>query len=64
MKEAKTMNWNRKKQAKSTGQACQLRSGGVHPYSALKGYVPGSIHEDMIYRQIREAIPVLDAAIG
>ena len=58
------MNWSRKRQKQAAGQACQLRSAGVHPYGALKGYVPDSIQEDMIYRQMREAIPVLDAAIG
>ncbi len=44
--------------------ACQLRSGQGHPFGALKGYVPLGTGEEQIYRQLREAIPVLDAAIG
>lgn len=44
--------------------ACQLRSGMGHPFGALKGFVPLGTGEDQIYRQLREAIPVLDAAVG
>lgn len=44
--------------------ACQLRSGVGHPFGALKGFVPLGTGEDMVYRQLREAIPVLDAAVG
>ncbi len=44
--------------------ACQLRSGQGHPFGALKGFVPLGTGEEQIYRQLREAIPVLDAAVG
>ena len=44
--------------------ACQLRSGQSHPFGALKGFVPLGTGEELIYRQLREAIPVLDAAVG
>ena len=44
--------------------ACQLRGGQSHPFGALKGFVPLGTGEEMMYRQLREAIPVLDAAIG
>ena len=44
--------------------ACQLRSGQGHPFGALKGYVPLGTGEEQMYRQLREAIPVLDAAVG
>lgn len=44
--------------------ACQLRSGPGHPFGALKGFIPLGAGEDQIYRQLREAIPVLDAAVG
>ena len=44
--------------------ACQLRSGQSHPFGALKGFVPLGAGEEQIYRQLREAIPVLDAAVG
>lgn len=44
--------------------ACQLRGGQSHPFGALKGFVPLGTGEEIIYRQLREAIPVLDAAVG
>ena len=44
--------------------ACQLRGGQSHPFGALKGWVPLGAGEEQIYRQLREAIPVLDAAVG
>ena len=44
--------------------ACQLRSGTAHPFTDLRGFVPLASGEERIYRQIREAIPVLDAAVG
>ncbi len=44
--------------------ACQLRSGQSHPFGALKGFVPLGTGEELMYRQLREAIPVLDAAVG
>ena len=55
----------RKKETNQTAAlACQLRSSESHPFSALKGFVPHSRQEDMMYRQMRQAVPVLDAAIG
>ena len=42
----------------------QLRSGSVHPFGALRGYVPLGTGEERIYYQMRTAIPVLDAAVG
>ncbi len=47
-----------------TANACQLRSGQTHPFGALRGFVPLGAGEEHIYRQLREAIPVLDAAVG
>ena len=47
-----------------TAKACQLRGGQTHPFGALRGFVPLGIGEERIYRQLREAIPVLDAAVG
>ena len=44
--------------------ACQLRGGYSHPFGALKGFVPLGSGEEQVYRQLREAIPVLDAAVG
>jgi len=42
----------------------QLRSGEIHPYGALRGFTALGAGEERIYRQLRQAIPVLDAAIG
>ena len=57
------MKW-KKKEPGAVAAVCQLRSGAVHPFGALRGYTPLGGGEEMVYRQIREAIPVLDAAIG
>ena len=57
------MKW-KKKDPGGVAAVCQLRSGSVHPFGALRGYTPLGGGEEMVYRQIREAIPVLDAAIG
>ena len=57
------MKW-KKKEPGAVAAVCQLRSGAVHPFGALRGYTPLGGGEEMIYRQIREAIPVLDAAVG
>lgn len=56
----------KRKERKSgtAAQACQLRGSYGHPFGALKGFVPLGGGEEEIYRQLREAIPVLDAAIG
>lgn len=56
----------KKKQEKPplAATACQLRSGQTHPFGALRGFVPLGTGEDQVYRQLREAIPVLDAAVG
>ena len=55
-----------KKHRKEKGPVglCQLRSGQSHPFGALRHFVPLGTGEEEIYRQLREAIPVLDAAVG
>lgn len=55
-----------KKRQKGSAAAavCQLRDGTAHPFTALRGFVPLGAGEEQIYRQLRDAIPVLDAAIG
>ena len=45
-------------------RAGQLRNTQGYPFGALRGFVPLGNGEDRIYRQMREAIPVLDAAVG
>ena len=57
------MKW-KKKEPGAAAAVCQLREGRTHPFGALKGYVPLSDREDRTYRELREAIPVLDAAVG
>ena len=41
----------------------QIRGGEKHPFSLLDGYVPLGSTETRLYRMIREAVPVVDAAI-
>ena len=55
-----------KKKRKETGPVavCQLRDGQVHPFGALRHYQSLGTGEEELYRQIRENIPVLDAAVG
>ncbi len=56
------MKWKRKE---STPVAVtQLRGGEMHPFGALRGYTAVSGGEERLYRQLREAVPVLDAAVG
>ena len=41
----------------------QLRSAERHPFGILSGYVPLGGGETALYRAIREAVPIVDAAI-
>ena len=54
----------KRKEKNGVSAVCQLRDGQAHPFGALRGYVPLSRAEAQIYRQLREALPVLDAAVG
>ena len=54
----------RKKKAGGVAAVCQMRGGNGHPFGALMNFVPLGGSEETVYRQIREAIPVLDAAVG
>ena len=45
-------------------RAGQLRSTQGYPLGMLKGFAALGTGEDRVYRQMREAIPVLDAAVG
>ena len=55
--------WERKKKRESSGAVVQLRDGGRHPFGGLDGYVPLRNGEIALYRSIREAVPIVDAAI-
>lgn len=54
----------RKQEANEVRAVCQLRDGSCHPFGALRSYMPMGCGEEEIYREIREGIPVLDAAVG
>ena len=54
----------KKRKQSQVAVACQLRGGSAHPFVDLRGFVPLGMGEERIYRQLREAIPVLDAAVA
>ena len=54
----------KKKDGGGVAAVCQLRSGNTHPFGGLRGFVPLGGGEERVYREMREAIPVLDAAVG
>lgn len=54
----------RKRKEQQVSAVCQLRSGDVHPFGMLRSFTPLGTGEELIYRQLREAVPVLDAAVG
>lgn len=54
----------RKKQHEGAAAAVQVREGRGHPFSALKSYAPLGGADTALYRSIREAVPIIDAAIG
>lgn len=49
---------------KEPAAAVQLRNAQSHPFGLLEGYVPLKNGEIELYRSIREAVPIVDAAIG
>ena len=53
----------KKKAGEALAAVCQLRGGSVHPFGAVRNFVPLGGGEEQIYRQLREAIPVLDVAV-
>ena len=54
----------KRKDGGAVAVSCQLRSAQTHPFGALRSFTPLGAGEERIYRQLREAIPVLDAAVG
>ena len=57
-------NWFGKQAAEAPRAAeVQLRSGERHPFGMLGDYVPLRRGEMRLYRAVREAVPVVDAAI-
>ena len=60
------MKWfERQKKARTTPTApvVQVRREEGHPFSALNGYQPLVGREVELYRSIREAVPIVDAAV-
>ena len=55
---------SKRKEGGTVAVSCQLRNVQTHPFGALRSFTPLGAGEERIYRQLREAIPVLDAAIG
>ncbi len=55
-----------KKSKKENGPVavCQLRGSREHPFGSLRNCVPMGAGQEELYRQLREAVPVLDAAVG
>lgn len=56
----------KKKQEKpsKTATVTQLRSANRHPFDAISDFVPLGGGECELYRSMREAVPILDAAVG
>ena len=54
----------RKLESGPVAASCQIRSGNRHPFGGLQGWYPLGRQEDQIFRQVRESVPVLDAAVG
>ena len=52
------------KKEQGTVAVCQMRGGREHPFGLLGSVVPLGTGQEEIYRQLREAVPVLDAAVG
>ena len=56
------MNWFKRRRAPDP-VTVQLRDGEYHPFGILGSCVPLSSAETRLYRAVREAVPVVDAAI-
>jgi len=54
----------KRKEGGTVAAVCQLRSGDIHPFGAMRSFTPLGSGEERMYREMREAIPVLDAAVG
>ena len=54
----------KKKESGGVAAVCQLRCGDVHPFGAMRSFTPLGGGEERVYREMREAVPVLDAAVS
>ena len=57
------MGFWKRREAEPAGAAVQLRSSRQEPFGMLEGYVPLRDGETRLYRAVREAVPVVDAAV-
>ena len=57
------MRGKKRNAGRAPAAATQLRNTGRHPFGQMDGYVPLNHGECALYRAIREAVPVVDAAI-
>lgn len=57
------MNFWRRKSAVPAAQAVQLRGREQHPFTGLRGFTPQRSGELRLYQAVREAVPVVDAAV-
>lgn len=57
------MKFKRSEKRADAAAATQLRGGQAHPFSLVRSYVPLGNSEAKLYRSMREAVPILDAAI-
>ena len=53
-----------RKKTEGAAAAAQLRMGNTHPFGGLRSYVPLGGGEERIYRELRAAVPLVDAAIN
>ena len=56
------LKWRKQKEALAV-PVVQIRNGSHHPFGMLGDYVPLRNGEVRLYRAVREAVPVVDAAI-
>lgn len=57
------MNLKRKNEAALSASAVQTSVNATHPYHSLTSYMPMN-SKSMVYLQLRQAIPIIDAAIN
>ena len=56
------MKRRKKEQTGGAAAAVQVRERGGHPFAALRGYMPLGGADAALYRSVREAVPIVDAA--
>ena len=55
--------WKRRGDEAATAQTMQLRDRERHPYAGLRSFTPQRGGELRLYQAVREAVPVVDAAV-